>query len=225
MNLASLIPLASSISFGRQEKPLKGDNLPEYLRRTNFDPNTEFETVFVPETGLIVYPTVVDSASCIPVYNGELLPVSDYTRLSLGIRFAPQHGGKIIYLYRPKMSYGSGSVRDDNVNYRSDIMSAAYLKYGARIQDVVTTYKPFRISAPFEFAPDKIAQEVYQDYTYWSIIMQYNGFIYQEQLTLDLLINIPDYNEVNAWLKQIGASSTNSGVASQTSYKGTRVRL
>lgn len=224
MNIATLIPYYGTISFGRQEFPLKGDSLPDYLRQSNFDPNSEYETVYVPDTGLAVYPTVVDAETCIPVYNGQLLAVSSYTRNGISISFDPFYAGKIVYLYRPKMTYSSGYTRDDNVNYRMDFMSAAYLKYGETIQDVVKGYKPFRITIPFEFAPDKIAQEVYGDYTYWNIIMQYNGFVYQEQLTLDTVVKIPDYNEVNAWLKRIGAKS-NSVVTSTTQYKGQKVRL
>lgn len=224
MNISSLVPYYGTLSFGRQEYALKGDNLPDYLRQANFDPSNEYETVYVPETGLTVYPTVVDAATCIPVYNGQLLPVSAYTRQGIGISFSPTYGGTIIYLYRPKMTFNSGYVRDDNINYRMDFMSAAYLKYGQTIQDVIKNYKPFRVTIPFEFAPDKIAHEVYGDYTYWNIIMRYNGFIYQEQLTLDTVVKIPDYNEVNAWLKQIGAKS-NSAVTTATQYKGQKVRL
>lgn len=220
MNRASLIPISASRSFSKVEKPLRGDSLPEYLRQSNLDLNQEFESVYVPSTGLTVYPTVVDSLTCLPVYNGQLMPTTSYQRMGIGIKFHSSYAGKIIYLYRPKMTYGSGSVRNDTINYRADILSAQHLKVGSAIRDVVKNYKGFRITLPYEKAPDKIAQKVYGDYTLWHVIMQYNGFIYPEHCELDTIIQIPDYNEVSAWLKQIQPDSSNA-----MQYKGARVRL
>lgn len=220
MNRANLIPISSSREFAKVEKPLRGDGLPEYLRQATFDPDQERESVHVPNTGLIVYPTVVDSLTCVPVYNGQLVPTADYQRMGIGIKFKASYGGRIVYLYRPKISYGSGSVRTDNLNYRSDIMSAQHLQVGSSIRDNVKSYKGFRITLQYENAPDKIADKVYGDYSLWFVIMQFNGFIYPEHCELDRVIQIPDYNEVSAWLKRIQPDGSNA-----MQYKGSRVRL
>lgn len=228
MDFSSLTPVSAMVSQAKKEKALRGDSLPEYLRQANFDPESEYESVFVPNTGLKVFPTVVDVKTCIPVYNGSLIPVNMYTRDGIGIRFNSSYAGRIVYLYRPKMTYGSGYERNDEVTYRLDVMASSHLKYGYTIQDSVGDWKPFRVTIPYEGAPDKIANKVYGDYTYWQVIMQYNGFIYPEHCVLDSIIKIPDFNQVNAWLKKIastGTTNNDTGMSNPAQYKGKQVRL
>jgi hypothetical protein len=221
MKRSSLIPIASSRNFSKVERPLKSDGLPNYIRNANFDPNSEFESVFVPTSTLTVYPTVVDVDTCLPVYLDRLLPPTDYSRDGLKIVFDPKYAGTLIYLYRPKISYGSGYERNDNLYYRTDTTSALYLKVGSTIQDVVTEFKPFRITIPYEASPEKIAHKVYGgEYTLWWYIMQYNGFIYPEHCELNSIIRIPDYHQLKSWIKSIQPSSSNA-----MQYKGKRVRL
>lgn len=221
MKRSSLIPIASSRDFSKNEKPLISDGLPNFLRNANFDPDNEYESVFVPSASLVVYPTVVDASTCLPVYLDQLMPVTDYTRQGLGIRFDSKYAGTIVYLYRPKITYGSGYTRNDNISYRNDTTSALYLKVGTSIQDMVKDYKPFRVTIPFESSPEKISAKVYGgDYSYWWEIMQYNGFIYPENCELGSIIRIPDFNQLQAWLKSIQPSSSNP-----MQYKGKRVRL
>lgn len=221
MKRSSLIPIASSRDFSKTEKPLASDGLPNFLRNANFDPNNEYESVFVPSSSLTVYPTVVDSNTCLPVYMDQLIPTTEYTRTKLGIKFDSKYAGTIVYLYRPKITYGSGYSRNDNISYRNDTTSALYLKVGSSIQDSVTDYKPFRITIPYEASPEKISAKVYGgDFSYWWHIMQYNGFIYPENCELNSIIRIPDFNQLQAWLKSIQPSSSNP-----MQYKGKRVRL
>lgn len=220
MQRSLLIPVAASFNTGKTEKPLNPDVLPNYLRTLDFDPTNEFESVFVPNSNAVVYPTVVDAKTCIPVYLNEIIPTNMYTRSSTGIAFDSSYAGKIVYLYRPKITYGTGQIRNDNLNYRTDTCSSIYLKVGQTIQDSITLDKPFRITLPYEGKPDKIADKVYKDYQLWWVIMQYNGLIYPENCELESTILIPDFNQVKAWLKRIQPSTANP-----TQYKGQRVRL
>lgn len=221
MKRSSLIPVASSRNFSKIEKPLRSDGLPNYLRNANFDPNNEYESVFVPSSSTTVYPTVVDPATCLPVYLDQLIPTNEYTRMGLGIKLAAKYAGTIVYLYRPKITYGSGYSRNDNISYRNDTTSALYLKVGTSIQDAIKEFKPFRVTLPYEASPEKIAAKVYGgDYSLWWYIMQYNGFIYPENCELGSIIRIPDYNQLQAWIKAIQPSSSNP-----MQYKGKRVRL
>ena len=221
MKRSNLIPIAASRDFSKIERPLVSDTLPNFLRSANYDPNNEYESIFVPTASTRVYPTVVDPKTCLPVYLDQLIPITEFTRDGLSIVFDPKYAGTIIYLYRPKITYGSGYIRNDNINYRNDTTSALYLKVGHSIQDAVTDFKPFHVTIPYEASPDKISAKVYGgDYNYWWHIMQYNGFIYPENCELGSIIRIPDFNQLQAWLKEIQPSSSNA-----VQYKGQRVRL
>lgn len=220
MKRSTLVPVNVTRTFAKIEKALSPDLLPNYLRNLTFDPNNEYESVYVPRSNATVYPTVVGSATCIPVYLGTAIPTTEYERVDLGIKFNDKYADTIVYLYRPKITYGSGSERNDNLNYRNDTTSALYLKVGSSIQDTITEVKPFRITIPYEGKPEKIAYKVYGDHTYWWVIMQYNGFIYPSNCVLDEVIMIPDFNQVVAWLKTIQPSTANA-----MQYRGTRIRL
>lgn len=220
MKRSSLTPLYVFRNFSKLEKPLNCDTLPDYLRNEAYDPTQEFESVYVPTTGLVVYPTVVDALTALPVYNGFLLPKAHYARMGIGIKFDTSYAGKIVYLYRPKLTYGSGSKRDDNLNYRSDNMSSLYLKVGRTLQDKISKYTMFRVTAQYENAPDKISKKVYGVIDYWWIIMQYNGCIYPESLELDSIIKIPDFDQMRSWMNEIQPNTSNA-----MQYKGERVRL
>ena len=220
MKRSSLTPIYVSRNFVKNEKPLNCDALPDYLRSESFDSSQEYESVYVPTTGLTVYPTVVDSLTALPVLDGVLIPKEHYTRTGIGIKFNASYAGKILFLYKPKLTYGSGSKRDDNLNYRSDGMSSLYLKVGKSIQDRVTLYDQFRVTLAYENAPDKISHKVYGIIDYWWVIMQYNGFIYPEQIALDLVIRVPNYDQTRAWLNETQPTSS-----SALQYRGERVRL
>lgn len=206
---------------GKVQHPLKSDALPEYLREANFDTSQEYESVFVPASNLVAYPRVVDSQTCLPVYLDALIPVNKYTRLmGGGIKFHASYSGKIVYLYRPKLTYGLGESDRDTIITRSDDLNALYLRSGQSIQQACPAFKVFRITLPFENAPDKVSQKEYNDYTYWWVIMQYNGFIYPEHCSLDRVIKIPDLGQVKSWLKIIQPTTANP-----IQYKGGRVRI
>lgn len=220
MKRSSFTPIYVSRSFTKMEKPLNCDALPDYLRNESYDPNQEYESVYVPTTGLTVYPLIVDPLTAVPVLDNVLVPKQDYVRTAIGIQFNSSYAGKIINLYKPKLTFGSGSKRDDNLNYRSDGMASLYLKVGKSIQDRVKQYELFRVTIPYVSAPDKIAHKVYNDISYWWVIMQYNGFIYPEHVILDSLIKIPDFNQTRAWLNE-----TQPKANSVLQYKGERIRL
>lgn len=220
MKRSSFTPIYVSRSFVKMEKPLNCDALPDFLRNESYDPNQEYESVYVPTTGLTVYPLIVDPLTAIPVLDNVIVPKQNYVRTAIGIKFDSSYAGKIIYLYKPKITYGSGSKRDDNLNYRSDGMSSLYLKVGKSIQDRVTLYDQFRVTIPYENAPDKIAHKVYGSIDYWWVIMQYNGFIYPEHIALDSIIRVPNYDQTRAWLNE-----TQPTASSALQYKGERIRL
>lgn len=198
MTWTNLIPISSvRAKPNLLAVPLDLTNTADYLRSNVIDEPSVFEG------GTNTF-SIVGARKFVPFIDGIKVPATDYAYSDSAITFAyAVPANKQVLLMPTSLAF---FFRDDGyipqpVKY--DIFGNKSKSLKNSIKSACPDYSPFQCTVRHEYAPDRVAKDVYGNEDLYWCIMEYNGLVFPEQILAGSVLNVPDKIQLRSWISSL----------------------